>query len=167
MEKIDKLRETDVHRRHTYLKAVDSCLRWTTAISWNLAFTSKVTGWLQLRKLSKQVRGRLHMGSGRELNSKIVHRNQLGKDWESLKWRKRLTPIAGPTQQQEEGDEYSWIGHSVRTHTKISFPRDREGYNKFEYTVEELSTRRVHWWCVKGRIFIFWRVILKNRGNMP
>ena len=28
---------------------------------------------------------------------------------------------------------------------KINLPRDREGYDGFEYTDEKLSTRRIHW----------------------
>ena len=45
---------------------------------------------------------------------------------------------------------------------KINLPWDREVYDRFEYRDEKLSTRRIHWWCVKNHVFFFWRVILKQ-----
>ena len=39
---------------------------------------------------------------------------------------------------------------------KINLPRDREGYNGFEYTDEKLSMRRIHWCVNTNSIFIFW-----------
>ena len=38
---------------------------------------------------------------------------------------------------------------------KINLPRDREGYDKFEYTDEKLSTRCIHWCEELSCIFIF------------
>ena len=38
---------------------------------------------------------------------------------------------------------------------KINLPRDREGYNGFEYTDEKLSTRRIHCCGVPSSVFIF------------
>ena len=38
---------------------------------------------------------------------------------------------------------------------KINLPQDREGYDRFEYTEEQLLMRRIHWWCEKI-IISFW-----------
>ena len=45
---------------------------------------------------------------------------------------------------------------------KINLPRDWEGYDRFEYTDEKLSTRRIHWYGEPSSVFIFWRVNLKK-----
>ena len=40
-------------------------------------------------------------------------------------------------------------------HTKNILPRDREGYDGFNYTDEKLSTRRIQWCGLKNYIFFF------------
>ena len=40
-------------------------------------------------------------------------------------------------------------------HTKNNLPRDREGYDGFEYMDEKLSMRRIQWFKVKFYIFFF------------
>ena len=54
----------------------------------------------------------------------------------------------------------------MQTHKKNNLPRDREGYDGFEYTDEKLSTRRIHWCGVIFYIFFFGELFLKNRGKM-
>ena len=43
---------------------------------------------------------------------------------------------------------------------KINLPQDEEGYDRFEYSDEKLSTRRIQWCGVC--ILFFWGVVLKK-----
>ena len=56
-------------------------------------------------------------------------------------------------------NRYSWIRRPVRTRKKLR--RDQEGYDRFEYIDEKLSTRCIHWWCAKNHIFFYEEIFLK------
>ena len=58
---------------------------------------------------------------------------------------------------------YSWIGHSVRTHEKSICRETKKAITNPKPRTKKFLLRRIHWCEANFHIFFFWRVILKNR----
>ena len=82
-------------------------------------------------------------------------------------WRRQCGQIDHHIEHSD--GHYLQLDWSSETETlKINFPQDREGYDRFEYTYEKLSTRHIEWCGDQSSIFIF-GVFLKNNfpNNFP
>ena len=61
------------------------------------------------------------------------------------------------------GQQLDWA--SCADAQNINFPRDQEGYDKFESICEKLSSRRIHWCRTQMYMFFFGELFLKIDEN--